>query len=148
MKPQTFPISAVLSITTGLLLCDASGERPMDGVYRILNFITGENLFTHQLPRAAEQAKPDLIRQYPWLDSGDVHFRVATLQEMLQTPSGKSDPEKLILGWLSQFTLAYPAELALFPLPLDDRAPQDAVAELEAMVGKDRVVVVRPPEAA
>lgn len=58
-----FDISDVLSITHERLV----STRHMDGVYDILNFMTGENLFTHSLPRAAEVCKPALLAQFPQL---------------------------------------------------------------------------------
>lgn len=41
-----FTTGEVISAGTGRLCCQ------MDGVYRILNYLTGDNLYTHQLPRA------------------------------------------------------------------------------------------------
>jgi hypothetical protein len=65
MPSRQFHISDILSITTGYLV----SNRKMDGVYDILNFMTGEMLFTHQLPRAADECTPHLLRQYPILGS-------------------------------------------------------------------------------
>lgn len=56
-----FPIHVVLSVTTSQLMCE------MDRLYEILNYMTGDNLFTHQLPRAAEVAKPILTDEHPAL---------------------------------------------------------------------------------
>lgn len=39
----------------------------MDGIYKILNFMTRENLCTLQLPEAIDKCKPFLIEQMPWL---------------------------------------------------------------------------------
>ncbi len=64
MATKTFRLGAVLSITTGTLLC------PMEDVYAILNHMTGDNLFTHQLPRAARECRPFLMRQFPGLPHG------------------------------------------------------------------------------
>jgi len=48
MATKDFHISDILSITDGRLV----STRHMDGIYEILNFMTGDNLFTHQLPRS------------------------------------------------------------------------------------------------
>jgi hypothetical protein len=37
----------------------------MDGVYEILNYMTGDNLYTHQIPRAIEECQPFLLKQFP-----------------------------------------------------------------------------------
>lgn len=55
MSTKRFPINVVLSATTGQLLCD------IGDVYKILNHTTGDNLFTHQLPRAFDFTSPRLI---------------------------------------------------------------------------------------
>ncbi len=55
INKKTFPLAQVLSITTGRLFCD------MDGIYEILNFLTNDNLFTHQLPGAANEVKPPYL---------------------------------------------------------------------------------------
>jgi hypothetical protein len=41
--------------------------RRMDGVYDILSYMTGESLFTHQLPRACDACRPALLKQHPQL---------------------------------------------------------------------------------
>jgi hypothetical protein len=58
---RNFHISDVLSCTTEILV----STRHIEGVYDILNFVTGQNLFTHQLPRANEWVKPLLAKQFP-----------------------------------------------------------------------------------
>src|SRR5688500_3274407 len=63
-----FPLGEVLSITTGRLV----GREAIGGVYRILDYMTGESLFTHQLPRAAEECRPALLAQHPQLKDVEV----------------------------------------------------------------------------
>lgn len=63
LKQKLFHLGDVLSITDGRLM----SPRHMDGIYDILNFMTGDNLFTHQLPRAASECQPFLLRQHPQL---------------------------------------------------------------------------------
>lgn len=59
---KEFPTASVLSVTTGRLLVRDIGK-----FYEILNFITQDNLFTHQLVRASKFAAPLLIIQHPEL---------------------------------------------------------------------------------
>jgi hypothetical protein len=66
-KYKTFHLGDVLSITTGKLL----SKDKMDGVYSILNFMTGEILFVWQLPRAADCCKPVLLEYHPELKGVD-----------------------------------------------------------------------------
>ena len=68
MDTRLFHISDVLTVTTGRML----STRGIDGVYDILNFMTHDNLFTHQLPRAMDECRPYLLRQYPALNDIDM----------------------------------------------------------------------------
>lgn len=63
MQSKQFHLGDVLSITTGILM----SPRKMDGVYDILNFMTQDNLFTHQLPRASKECVPFILEQHPQL---------------------------------------------------------------------------------
>ena len=62
-QARHFHIGDVLTVTTGMLL----SPRGMDGVYDILNFLTGENLCTHQLPRALKEVVGIVYEQHPQL---------------------------------------------------------------------------------
>ena len=62
-EQKLFHLGDILTITTGRLV----SKRHMDGVYDILNFMTRDNLFTHQLGRASNECKPVLLAQHPQL---------------------------------------------------------------------------------
>lgn len=63
MNSKQFHLGDVLSIIDGRLL----SPRHMDGIYDILNFMTGDSLVTHQLPRVKTECKPFLLKQHPQL---------------------------------------------------------------------------------
>lgn len=48
---KVFHLGQLLSITTSKLVSPV-GSSPIQGVYEILDFLTKDSLFTHQLPRA------------------------------------------------------------------------------------------------
>lgn len=60
---KKFYFGDVVSITSGRL-CSPDH---IGGVYNILNYMTDDDLFTHQLPRASKRCKPYLLTQYPEL---------------------------------------------------------------------------------
>ena len=66
-EPRTFPMGTVLSVTTGRLLAPEG----IGGLYDILNYCTGDQLFSHQLPRAADFVRPKLIELFPALGNVD-----------------------------------------------------------------------------
>lgn len=39
----------------------------MDDVYLVMCHMTGQQLFTHQLPGALDASKASMLKQYPWL---------------------------------------------------------------------------------
>ena len=65
---RKFHLGDILSIVPGYLV----SPRLIDGVYDILNFMTGDNLFTHQLPRAARECEAHLLAQFPFLSEINV----------------------------------------------------------------------------
>jgi hypothetical protein len=66
---KKFHITQLLSVYTGILFQTPGTEYPIEGVYEILDYMTGEELQTVALPRASKKAKPYLERQFPWLAS-------------------------------------------------------------------------------
>lgn len=66
MKKQ-FHLGDVLSVTGKKLV----SPRLIDGIYDILNYMTGDNLFTHQLISAQKECRPFLLRQFPQLAEVD-----------------------------------------------------------------------------
>lgn len=61
MKTKKFSVDTVLSITTGKLFTE------IEEIYSILNFMTGTDLYTHQLPRAFKPCAEKLLSDFPEL---------------------------------------------------------------------------------
>ena len=121
-EKKMFTIGQVISAGTGRLCCDI-GE-----VYDILNFLTGDNLFTHQLPRAFRACKDHIIEQLPWLKWVDDNKDACT-------------PET-VLSFVEAAAKEYGAEHELAPLPASDWERRDPIAEACEMMGSaDRVIV-------
>ena len=126
---REFDLSEVLSITEGSLV----SSRHMDGIYDILGYMTGESLFTHALPRAAETCAPAILEQHPnlvgikapeWDRSGDVAQQCA--------------------DWVSEMKLLHGDTLEIAPLA--DWHHIDPIQELiEVTETPDRIVVVEGP---
>ena len=77
---KKFDLASVLSVTTGRLL----GEIGI--VYEILNYMTGDNLMTHQLPRASRQCESSLLEQFPQLSGINAdEITPANWQEKLES---------------------------------------------------------------
>jgi len=119
---RDFDLADVLSITTGRLL----SHDGMGGVYRILNHLTGDDLMTHQLPRAAETCRPALRAQHPFLTD-------------LQPPA-EDVPLDQLMAWLAQAERDHGYTLPVTPLAAWEH--RNPIAELVDMVGPERVAVV------
>ena len=118
-----FTAGEIITAGTGKLCCQ------MDGAYRIMSFLTGEALFTHQLPRAFKLCEPWVRSMHPWL---------------LKLDESKCTPETW-KEWLADAVARYGDRHYLLPLPSGTWLPIDPVAEAEMLFGKDRVSVVEAP---
>lgn len=119
-----FHIGDILSITTGKLV----SPRLIAGVYDILNFMTGDNLYTHQLPRASKECQPYLLQQHPALAEVDASY------------VNKAN----FKAWLAEQGAHYGHELEVEPLPEHAHEFIDPISELAGKVHPDKIIVVRP----
>src|SRR4051794_16183991 len=75
---RSFPTDEVLTISTGRLVA----HRHIDAVYDLLNYMTGDSLFTHQLPRAERVCGPVLLAQHPILATVEVPESFGGLEDV------------------------------------------------------------------
>ena len=122
MATKKFHLGDVLSITTGRLV----SPRHIDGVYDILGFMTGESLFTHQLPRASDVCKPALFEQHPQLKDVDA----------------SSVNEKNYKQWLAKQVAKYGEKLSVSPLADGKYEAKNPIEELHEMAPNAKVIPV------
>lgn len=121
MDTTAFPLADVLSITTGRLL----SRRHIDGMYTLLGHMTGHDLFTHQLPRAARECAPALLAQHPQLAG--------------VTPPAGVDAFDL-MAWLIEQERIYGEMLPVKALP--SSTPVDPIEEACNLVGAEKVMLL------
>ena len=138
MQTKQFHLGDVLSITTGRLV----SPRHIDGVYDILNFMTGDNLFTHQLPRASDECKPYLVEQFPQLATTEMDSAIADLSDALKSKSGKAQVEKVVADWLAKQVSKYGEMFAVKPIPANAHEVKNPIAEAVEMIGGPEKVIV------
>jgi hypothetical protein len=122
MATKDFPIGAVLSVVTGRLLCD------IGGVYDVLNFMSGESLFTHQLPRVGEEAEPVILAMHP---------RLAAAKDEAEQVNRDNWRD-----WLATWTDRYGETIAVPRMTIGEHERIDAMSGLAEMVHPDRIIVV------
>ena len=97
---KDFDLGAVLNITTGRLFTR------MDDVYNVLNYLTGDSIFTHQIPRVMEIAKPYVLSLHPELKGVGDDVEIHNFEEAMAFV----DEQKKIFG----------EKLSLKPMSKDD----------------------------
>lgn len=141
IESKVFSIEAVLSVTTGRLLTKAKqNSNGIEDMYELLSFMCGENVWTHQLGRFADECRPYILRQHPQLDIAKSNLD--TLDTLLAKSSrNKQAACQEYISWLrKEFELLPQYELR--PIPKDDHTSIEPQKELEEMVGKKRVVSI------
>ncbi len=121
---RAFDIGDVLSVTTGVLV----SERGMEAVYDILNFLTGDNLLTHQLGRAADEMRSVIFRQ---------HRALANI-------SADGVTRDNWRAWLADQKTRYPTTYVLVPAKGHEHESIDPLSELAEHVHPSRIIVVKP----
>ena len=123
---RLFHLSDILSITTGRLV----SNRGMEGVYEILNFMTRDNLFTHQLGRASLECKPELLNQHP----------------QLSTVTGDDVTPDNFNIWIEEQCSEFGEQLMVQQLPVDAHETIDPISELAEKVHPDKIIVINTGE--
>jgi hypothetical protein len=98
----------------------------MDGIYDILDFMTGDSLFTHQLPRVSDECKPYLLEQFPELKGVDASG--------VNTKNWKE--------WLDEQVAKYGEKLVVKLIPKTAHTVKNPVEEMFEMKEKVSGIVI------
>lgn len=138
-ETKRFHLGAVLSIVHGRLLCTGG----MDDVYKILSWMTDDDLYTHQLSRASSACEPLLKSFFPVLDTPEVKGDVEGFGDSLSEFGGdKLAIDEAVSDWLQNRAAEWGEWFDVPRLPESTWKYRDPFAELVGMVGEDRVLVV------
>lgn len=121
---ETFHVGDLLTVTTDRLVSPTH----MDGLYRLVGYMTGVPHFTHQLPRGCDACKPSLLRQHPWL--ADV-----VVPEDFST-------EESVMTWLANVASEHGEFHQVEPLPPEAYIAQNPIVELADKLEPGRVIPV------
>lgn len=121
MSTKTFHIGDILSVTHDRLV----SPDHIGGVYKILGWMVGEDLMTHQLPRVSRECEPALREQHPDL--------MAVTIPDFDFPPGATKDERaaIVLGWLAEVVAEYGETREVEPLSKGDHTVIDPIAELK-----------------
>lgn len=119
---KDFHIGDILSITTSRLV----STRHMDGIYDILNWMTDENLFTHQIPRVRQEAKPVILAAHP---------------QLVEITGDDVTPENWQV-WLAEKIARFGETLPIPKMSADQHERIDAMTEAAEFFPPDKIIVV------
>lgn len=121
-ETRTFHIGDILSVIHDRLVSPTR----MDGLYQLLDWMTGDNLYTHQMPRASGECVPALRAQHPDLAA-------------VVIPVGL-EGEEPVMAWLAEQVAIFGETRQVAPLPAADHTHINPIAEL-AMKRPDMRVI-------
>lgn len=117
-----FKTLEIYSAVVGRLLCD------MGKVHEVLDFLTGDQNFTHQLPRVMKECQPHVFKQFPQMETFDISG--------CDSSNWKS--------YADQIVAIFGEELEIQPIPRDSHAFKNPITEAQEMMGGKPVIVVGP----
>jgi hypothetical protein len=120
-ETRVFHIGDVITVATGRLVA----LRHIEAVYDLCGFMTGEQLFTHQLPRASRECEPALRERFPEM-----------LAEPIPDIKSKEDAE----AWLESLYPKYGEWVEVNALEPADHTSIDPIAEIK-MINPNAVII-------
>lgn len=121
-ETKEFPTADVLSTITGVLVS------PIGGVYEVLNWMTGESVYTHQIPRICKEAIPVLLKTYPELAQARDEAK-AVMPENWQR-------------WLAVWLDRYGSTIAVPKFDADTHEQIDPLSELVEKIHPSRIATL------
>jgi hypothetical protein len=114
METKLFPLRTVLTVTTGRLLTNPDKDgNGIGALYEILEWMTGEAPYTHQLGRFGEECRPVLLDIFPELRMAGVYGeKIPDLDQYLEE-HGKDGVEK----WVAMMQKEFPEIQSEYLIP-------------------------------
>ena len=124
-ESKAFPISDALSAATGILV----SENGIGGVYEVLGWMTGESVYTHQIPRISREAAPVILAAHPQL---------AEAYEEAKRVNRENWRE-----WLAIWKSRYGETLEVPKFTTAQHEYIDPISEIAATVHPDNLLVIK-----
>jgi len=144
METRNFPLRVILTVLTGRLLTESKGPRDngIGDLYEILEFMTGDAPYTHQLGRFSEECKPHLLRQMP-LEVKAVSGSLDSLDRWLLNDC--SDGSEGVKMWLTECKMMFPQLQDSYPvtaIPAEGHVSRNPLEELAEMRPDMETIVI------
>lgn len=125
-EKKEFNTLDVLGAATGYLM------REMGGIYEVLSFVAGEDVYTHQIPRISREFGEQLKRLRPDLSLAFDECKAVTAENVKE------------IG--ERWTARYGATIAVHRMSEDEHERIDPLSELTDKIHPSKIVVVSAPE--
>ena len=125
IETKAFETISILTVVTGRVLTTGG----IGGVYEVLNWMTGESLYTHQLPRVCREAVPIIVAAHPELQSA--------IDE-----AGRCN-EETYQYWRDLWLDRYGPEMTVPKFSEDGHERIDPISELAEYVHPDKIITVQ-----
>lgn len=145
MSTKKFPLRSLLTVTTGRLLTTPEGPRDngIGQLYEILDWMTDDSNFTHQLPRAADECRQWLFKWFPEL--GTASACLDKLDQWISADKTGTAQEGVKM-WITELKMIDPRikdEYEVGKIHVGDHKAVDPIKELvEMRESKEGIVVV------
>lgn len=122
---KAFPTADALSAITGVIV----SEKKIGAVYEVLNWMSGESLFTHQLPRVCGEAQAAAIKLQPALEAACKEAEQVTTENWRE--------------WAATWVDRYGETITLPKMGADDHERIDPISEIAEKIPPERIMVVK-----
>lgn len=147
METKRFGLRTILTSTTGFLLTesDSPDDNGIGKLHELLEWMTGDSVFTHQLPRVNEPCAMALIEWFPELAKiNSFNDDLSSGFAMVTDPDKAAKIEALICQWMERFKEECGAK-EFYDVPrLTPGLVKhvDPIQELVEQVGAEKVIVI------
>ena len=145
-ETRPFSLRDILTVTTGYLLTKSpnASDNGIGNLYEIIDWMTGDEAYTHTLGRFADKCKPWLLRWFPELAKADAYL--PELEKLCEGSNKSSRPEtdKAIEGWIIRVIgqTGCKTSYDVPRIPKDDHAIIDPYDELIIDRGTDEGIII------
>lgn len=142
MKNETkqFPLRVLLTVTTGRLLTKSvsPNDNGIGDLHNILEWMTNDSIWTHQLPRFGDECKPWLLRWFPNLALAATDESLTALDKVIEARGAEEGVE----AWLRTIQPRLNLKYDVPRIPQDDHEHKDPYDEIVQMRGTDEGITI------
>jgi len=130
MRTRSFHLADVLSVINGRII----STTPIERTFSLLNFMTDDSLFRHQLPRIIDECKPHLDRQFPQLIKKDMVSEIIDFLHSMEIEKEKSLQGIFWKEWMEKQIGKYGETFLVEQIPPEAHIRKDPFTEMVEIV--------------